>query len=118
MDETDKIYVAGHMGMVGSAVIRSLKKKGFDNLVLRTSDELDLRESSAVVNFFESEKPNVVILAAARVGGIQANIDHPAEFLYDNLTIQNNVIQQSYLHYRDTFANQYQASQIDSLRYS
>jgi GDP-L-fucose synthase len=98
MDKNEKIYVAGHEGMVGSAIVRLLTKKGFDNLVLRRLDELDLRETTAVAKFFESEKPAVVILAAARVGGIQANIKHPAEFLYDNLAIQNNVIHLSYLH--------------------
>jgi GDP-L-fucose synthase len=93
-----RIYVAGHHGMVGSAVVRLLKNRGFDKLILRSSKELDLRESSLVKEFFADEKPDVVVLAAARVGGIQANIDHPAEFLYENLSIQNNVIHQSYLH--------------------
>lgn len=98
MNQTDKIYVAGHNGMVGSAIIRMLKKRGFDNLIFRPSKELDLRDFIVVGNFFKAEKPDIVILAAARVGGIQANIDHPAEFLYENLAIQNNVIHQSYLH--------------------
>lgn len=84
--------------MVGSAVVRLLKKRGFDNLTLRTIDELDLRDYVSVEKFFKSEKPDMVVLAAARVGGIQANIDHPAEFLYENLAIQNNVIHQSYLY--------------------
>lgn len=84
--------------MLGSAIANLLKKCGFDNLVFRSIKELDLRDSSAVGKFFKTEKPEVVILAAARVGGIQANIDHPAEFLYENLVIQNNVIHQSYLH--------------------
>ena len=92
------IYVAGHKGMVGSAIVRLLLERGFDNLILRSSSELDLRDSSAVEKFFDLERPEVVILAAARVGGIQANIDRPAEFLFDNLSIQNNVIHQSYLH--------------------
>lgn len=93
----DKIFVSGHNGMVGSAIVRQLSDKGFENLVLRSSRELDLRDSLSVQRFFESEKPNVVILAASRVGGIQANIDSPALFLYDNLSIQLNVIHQSFL---------------------
>ncbi|MBI5561167.1 MAG: GDP-L-fucose synthase [Deltaproteobacteria bacterium] len=97
MDRSDKVFVAGHTGMVGSAVVRLFKKLGFSNLVLRTRKELDLRDSAAVEGFFRAEKPDVVILAAARVGGIQANIDCPAEFLYENLIIQTNVIRQSYL---------------------
>jgi GDP-L-fucose synthase len=97
MKTTYKIYVAGHIGMVGSAIVRALKKSGFGNLLLRSSSELDLRDPLAVEKFFEAKKPDVVILAAARVGGIQANIDHPAEFLYENLAIQNNVIHQSFL---------------------
>lgn len=92
------IYVAGHKGMVGSALVRLLLKRGYDNLLLRSSSELDLRDSYAVEKLFDLEKPEVVILAAARVGGIQANIDHPAEFLFENLSIQNNVIHQSFLH--------------------
>ena len=84
--------------MVGAAIVCLLKKRGFDNLILRSSNEVDLRDSLAVETFFKGAKPEVVILAAARVGGIQANIDHPAEFLYENLAIQNNVIHQSYLH--------------------
>lgn len=98
MNQTDRVYVAGHNGMVGSGIVRLLKKRGFDNLILRSSKELDLRDSLAVETFFEAERPEIVILAAARVGGIQANIDHPAEFLYENLAMQNNVIHQSYLH--------------------
>ena len=97
MNQTDRIYIAGHNGMVGSAIVRLLEKRGFDNLILRSSKELDLRDFLAVGKFFKAEKPDVVILAAARVGGIQANIDHPADFLYENLAIQNNVIHQSYL---------------------
>lgn len=98
MDRNDKIFVAGHRGMVGSAIVRLLKKQGFGNLTLQSRDMLDLRDSLAVEHFFDSHKPDVVILTAAQVGGIQANIDRPAEFLYDNLTIQNNVIHQSHLH--------------------
>ena len=96
MNKQDKIYVAGHRGMVGSAIVRALQSKGFTNLVLRTSGELDLREQQAVRDFFQTEKPDYVFLAAAKVGGIKANATYPAEFLYDNLMIQNNVIHQSY----------------------
>lgn len=96
--KNDRIYVAGHRGMVGSAIVRLLRNRGFDRLILRPSKELDLRNSSAVNKFFTDEKPDVVVLAAARVGGIQANIDHPAEFLYENLSIQSNIIHASYLH--------------------
>lgn len=88
----DKIYVAGHRGMVGSAIVRSLQKQGYNNLVVRTSSELDLREQSAVRSFFEAEKPDCVFLCAARVGGIGANDGHSAEFLYDNMMIEMNVI--------------------------
>ncbi len=89
---SDKIYVAGHRGMVGSACWRALEKKGFNNLIGRTSDELDLRDQSAVKSFFEKEKPTAVIIAAARVGGILANKSFPYDFLIDNMLIQNNVI--------------------------
>ncbi len=98
MNKTDRIFVAGHSGMVGSAIVRLLKTLGFGNLILCSHHELDLRDSYTVENFFKAQKPEIVILAAARVGGIQANLDHPAEFLYDNLAIQNNVIHQSFLH--------------------
>lgn len=98
MEITDRIFVAGHRGMVGSAVVRLLKNRGVDNLILRTREELDLRDSLAVESFFDEEKPDVIILTAARVGGIKANMDYPSEFLYDNLTIQNSVIHQAYLH--------------------
>ena len=97
MDREKKCFIAGHNGMVGSAVVRLLQKKGYENLLLRSRKELNLLDTVAVKEFFETEKPDVVILAAARVGGIQANIDHPAEFLYENLVIQNNIIHQSYL---------------------
>lgn len=89
--------------MLGSAIVRSLQKQGFDNLVLRSSKECDLRDSQAVKELFDTENPSVVILAAARVGGIQANINHSAEFLYENLMIQCNVIHQSYLHSVEKF---------------
>ena len=93
-----KIYVAGHRGMVGSAIIRKLHTEGYKNIVVRSSSELDLRNTQAVQQFFEQEKPEYVILAAAKVGGIHANNIYRAEFLYDNLMIQNNVIHQSYVH--------------------
>jgi GDP-L-fucose synthase len=92
-----KIYVAGHRGMVGSAIMRNLVKKGFTNFVTRTSEELDLRSSQNVSEFFETEKPEYVFLAAAKVGGIQANNTYRADFIYENLMIQNNVIHCSYL---------------------
>jgi GDP-L-fucose synthase len=92
-----KIYVAGHRGMVGSALVRRLTQEGFANLVTRTSSELDLRSQLAVSEFFTQEKPDYVILAAAKVGGIQANNIYRAEFLYDNLMIESNVIHQAYL---------------------
>lgn len=97
MNKSDKIYIAGHRGMVGSALVRELVKQGFQNFVLRTSAELDLRDSNAVAHFFEQEKPNYVFLAAAKVGGIIANNTYRADFIYENLMIQNNVIHQSYL---------------------
>lgn len=96
MDKKDKIYIAGHRGMVGSAIHRRLKKEGFENFVFRTSDELDLRDQKAVADFFTKEKPDYVFLAAAKVGGILANNTYRAEFLYDNLMIQSNVIENSY----------------------
>jgi GDP-L-fucose synthase len=96
MESTSKIYVAGHRGMVGSAIVRKLQKEGFNNLALRTSQELDLRDQQAVQQFFEQEKPEYVFLAAAKVGGIYANDTYPADFIYDNICIQNNVIHQSY----------------------
>ena len=92
-----KIYVAGHRGMVGSAILRKLKNEGYHNFVLRTSSELDLRNQQAVAEFFEAEKPEYVFLAAAKVGGIHANNVYRAEFLYDNLMIQNNVIHNAYV---------------------
>jgi len=96
MDKKDKIYIAGHRGMVGSAIHRRLKKGGYENFVFRTSDELDLRNQQAVADFFVKEKPCYVFLAAAKVGGILANNTYRAEFLYDNLMIQSNVIENSY----------------------
>lgn len=96
MKKNSKIYVAGHRGLVGSAIVRKLEKEGYQNLILRTSSQVDLRDQQAVKDFFEKEKPEYVFMAAAKVGGINANNTHPAEFLYDNLCIQNNVIHQSY----------------------
>jgi GDP-L-fucose synthase len=98
MNPTSKIYIAGHRGMVGSAILRNLKAKGFENFILKSSKELDLRNCDSVETFFENEKPEYVFLAAAKVGGILANNTFRAEFLYDNLMIQNNIIHQSYLH--------------------
>ena len=96
MNKNDKIYIAGHNGMVGSAILRKLKQEGFTNFILRNSKELDLREQSAVKNFFAEMKPDYVFLAAAKVGGILANNSYRAEFLYDNLMIQNNIIHESF----------------------
>lgn len=97
MDKNSKIYVAGHRGLVGSAIVRKLDAEGYSNLVLRTRDELDLCDSVAVRDFFESERPEYVFLAAAKVGGIWANSHYPAEFIYSNLAIQLNVIHSAYL---------------------
>ena len=96
MEKNAKIYVAGHRGMVGSAIYRKLINEGYTNLLTRTSSELDLRNQQAVTDFFEAEKPEYVFLAAAKVGGIVANNTYRADFLYENLSIQNNVINQSY----------------------
>jgi GDP-L-fucose synthase len=96
-DLNQKIYVAGHRGMVGSAIVRNLKAKGLTNIVTRTHTELDLTNQAQVAAFFEQEKPDQVYLAAAKVGGIHANNTYPAEFIYDNLMIQNNVIHQAFL---------------------
>ncbi|MFN8353717.1 MAG: GDP-L-fucose synthase [Spirosomataceae bacterium] len=97
MEQQAKIYVAGHRGMVGSAILRRLQQEGFNNFVVRTSKELDLRNQAAVQAFFEEERPDYVFLAAAKVGGIQANNTYRADFLYENLMIQNNVIHSAYL---------------------
>ena len=97
MNKDSLIYIAGHNGMVGSAITRSLKKQGWKNLIFRTSKELDLRNQQAVNTFFESEQPEFVFLAAAKVGGILANNNYRAEFLYDNLMIETNIIHASYL---------------------
>ena len=97
MEKTAKIYIAGHRGMVGSSLERKLKKEGYNNIVTRTSSELDLRNQQAVNDFFEKEKPVYVILAAAKVGGIHANNTYRAEFIYDNLMIQANIIHAAYV---------------------
>jgi len=98
MDKNSKIYVAGDTGLVGSAIVRNLSSKGYKNFVFSPFSEYDLREQSVVRNFFSKEKPDVVFLAAAKVGGIVANNTYRAEFIYDNLQIQNNIIHQSYVH--------------------
>ncbi len=93
---SDKIYVSGHRGMVGSAIVRDVRDRGLDNLILRTRDELDLCDNSAVDDFFRKEKPTTVIVAAAKVGGIHANSTYPAEFIYENLAIALNTIHAAY----------------------
>lgn len=97
MNKKSKIYIAGHRGLVGSAIVKNLEAKGYTNLVYRTHKELDLTNQEAVSNFFKEEKPEYVILAAAKVGGIVANNTYRADFIYENLQIQNNVIHQSYV---------------------
>jgi GDP-L-fucose synthase len=96
MEKTSKIYIAGHRGMVGSAILRGLHKRGFEHLVFRKSSELDLRNQAEVADFFRKERPDYVFLAAAKVGGIMANNTYRADFLYENLMIQNNVIHSAY----------------------
>ena len=98
MEKSSKIYVAGHNGMVGSAIVRKLKLEGFQNIILKRSSELDLRSQQAVDSFFNEEKPEYVFMSAAKVGGIVANNTFRGEFLYDNLAIQNNVIHASFEH--------------------
>ena len=97
IDAHARIYVAGHRGMVGSAIVRALTARGYDNLLLRSSKELDLRDNRRVAEFFAETKPEYVYLAAAKVGVILANSTLPAEFIYDNLAIQSNVIHHAYL---------------------
>jgi GDP-L-fucose synthase len=97
MEKTAKIFIAGHRGMVGSALERKLRKEGYDNIVTRISSELDLRNQQSVNDFFEKEKPSYIILAAAKVGGIHANNTYRAEFIYDNLMIEANIIHAAYL---------------------
>lgn len=98
MDKNSKIFVAGHRGLVGSALVNNLQKRGYSNLILRTHTELDLLNATAVADFFNKEKPEYVFLAAAKVGGIVANNVYRADFIYENLMIQNNVVHQSYVH--------------------
>lgn len=98
MQKNSKIYIAGHKGLVGSAIWKTFQRKGYTNLIGRTIDELDLMNQSAVADFFEQEKPEYVVLAAAKVGGIVANNTYRGQFIYENLQIQNNVIHQSYVH--------------------
>lgn len=98
MKKNSKIYIAGHRGLVGSAIVKNLQEKGYTNLIYRTHSELDLLNQIEVENFFKTEKPEYVILAAAKVGGILANNTYRADFIYENLQIQNNVIHQSYVH--------------------
>jgi GDP-L-fucose synthase len=98
MNKDAKIYISGHRGMVGSAIFRYLQKNNYTNLIYRTSEELDLRDTKSVSAFFESEKPEYVFVAAAKVGGIVANNTYRAQFIYENLMIQNNLIHQSYVH--------------------
>lgn len=97
MDKDSRIYVAGHSGLVGSAIVRALNRRRFKNIITRAHSDLDLKNQRNVENFFKKEKPEYVFLAAAKVGGILANISYPASFIYDNLVIQNNVIHSSYL---------------------
>ncbi|OHD12053.1 MAG: GDP-fucose synthetase [Spirochaetes bacterium GWB1_27_13] len=98
MDKNSKIYVAGHRGLVGSAIVRKLQGEGYNNLVLKTHKELDLLDANAVKNFFEKEKPDYVFQAAAKVGGILANSTQKADFIYQNLQMQNNIIHNSYIY--------------------
>ncbi len=98
MEKESKIYVVGHTGMVGSAIMRKLEQEGYKNVIFRTSAELDLTKQEAVVDFFDAEKPEYVFMAAAKVGGIAANDTYRAQFLYENLMIQSNLIHQSYVH--------------------
>ncbi len=96
MEKNDKIYVAGHRGLVGSAIVRSLKKQGYENVIGRTHRELDLTDQAAVRAFFETERPDIVVLAAAKVGGINANNTAPADFVWDNMQIQCNIIKSAH----------------------
>ncbi len=98
MEKSDKIFVAGHRGLVGSAIERRLEREGFTRLLKRDRAELDLADEAAVYSFFAQEKPDIVVFAAAKVGGIKANNDYPVEFLLDNLRLQNNVISAAHLH--------------------
>ena len=97
MEKSSKIYIAGHNGLVGSAIVRALKKEGYGNLIFKNLEELDLADQKATLDFFQREKPEYVFLAAAKVGGIQANNTYPAEFIYQNLAIETNIIHSAYL---------------------
>ncbi len=97
MEEGSKIYVAGHLGLVGSAIVRNLKAQGYENLILRNKEELDLLDQRQTLDFFQKEKPDYVIDAAAKVGGILANNNYPAQFIYENIQIQSNIIHSAYL---------------------
>ena len=96
MELSDKIFVAGHNGLVGSAILRLLKERGFKNLLTRSHDDLELTRQDEIMIFFKKEKPDYVILAAAKVGGIHANNSYPADFIYDNIMIQTNIIHAAY----------------------
>ena len=96
MNLQDKIFIAGHRGLVGSAILRHLKASGFQNLIVKSHNELNLTNQNLVFNFFKKEQPKYVFLAAAKVGGIFANDSYPAEFMYDNIMIQSNVIHAAY----------------------
>ena len=98
MEKTSKIYIAGHRGLVGAAILRRLKEAGYENFILRTHKELDLTDQTSVQSFFKKERPEYVFMAAAKVGGILANSTYPAEFIYNNIQIQSNVIHSSYSH--------------------
>lgn len=98
MEKQSKIFIAGHKGLVGSAIVKNLKAKGYTNLLMRTREELDLLDQNAIKLFFEAEKPEYIFMAAAKVGGIVANNKYRADFIYENLQVQNNVIHQSFLH--------------------
>ena len=97
MEKESKIYVAGHRGMVGSAIVRELRRQGYSNILTRTHSELDLTDQNAVETFFRTEKPEYVFLAAAKVGGIQANAIHPADFMYENMMLEMNVIHSAWM---------------------
>ena len=103
MNNEKKIFIAGHTGMVGSSILKKFQLIGYHNIITRSSAELDLRNQKKVINFFEAEKPDVVILSAAKVGGINANIKYPVAFLYDNLMIQSNVLYASAMHKVEKF---------------
>jgi GDP-L-fucose synthase len=96
MNKTDKIYIAGHNGLVGSSILRLLQKEGYSNLIYKTRNELDLTDQASVSAFFKQEKPDYVFLAAAKVGGIHANNTYPVDFIVDNIQIQTNIIKSSF----------------------